>query len=112
MITAYKVLRVRRDGTIGSCFINRSATLPVGEWLKAEDHPTSGFAHKPGWHTCSTQSAPVMTHNAKARKENRYWFRVEIASYDENPRPPEQGGMCYRSFFMRIVEKLGPAFDE
>ena len=109
---AYKVLRIRQDGTLGSCFINRKARLPMGVVLEAEDHPTSGFGHKPGWHTCSTMSAPVMTHNAKAKLENRHWFEVDIEDVIENPRPPQQGGMCYRSQRMTIVRgPLAPAFE-
>ena len=47
---AYKLLRIRKDGSIGPLFINQKQRVPIGEWLDAEDHPTSGFAHRPGWH--------------------------------------------------------------
>lgn len=34
MIT-YKLFRQRKDGTLGSLFINRKARLPEGVWLQA-----------------------------------------------------------------------------
>ena len=49
-ITAYKLFRVRKDGTLGPLFINRRQVVPIGEWLTAEEHRTKGFAFRPGWH--------------------------------------------------------------
>ena len=45
---AYKLFRVRRDGSLGSLFINKSAILPMNKWIVAEDHKTKGYKHRPG----------------------------------------------------------------
>lgn len=49
-ITAYKLFRVGKDGTIGPLFINRKLVVVPGQWMEAESHPTKGFALRPGWH--------------------------------------------------------------
>jgi hypothetical protein len=56
MKIAYKLFRVRKDGTLGPLFINRPQRVPVGKALVAEDHPTKGFAFRPGWHVCATHT--------------------------------------------------------
>jgi len=43
----YKLFRVRRDGSLGSLFINRRVSLPPATWLIAESHPTKGLASLP-----------------------------------------------------------------
>jgi hypothetical protein len=40
---AYKLFRVRRDGSIGPLFINRNLRIPVGVPLPAEAHRTPKF---------------------------------------------------------------------
>lgn len=47
-IKGYKLLRLRKDGTLGPLFINARMRIPVGKWLKAESHPTKGYALRPG----------------------------------------------------------------
>ena len=85
----YKLFRVRRDNTLGTLFINRRQRLEVGETYQAEDHPTPGYAHRPGWHICSEKSAPHLS--TKGRK----WFLVEFSGYRNHPRPECQGGLCF-----------------
>ena len=46
---AYKLMRMRKDGTLGSLFINKSC-IPLGKWLEARS-PDKGYAHRPGWRT-------------------------------------------------------------
>jgi hypothetical protein len=55
---AYKLMKHRKDGTLGSLFIHRKAVIPVGVWLDAEDHPTKGYAHRVGWHCTFKPYAP------------------------------------------------------
>ena len=33
MVKAFKLLRMRRDGTIGSLFINRKQVIQLGVWM-------------------------------------------------------------------------------
>lgn len=99
--TAYKLFRLRKDGTLGPLFINRRQVVPVGKWLTAEEHPTAGFAFRPGWH-CTAQ--PVAPHLGKA---GRVWCRVEITGAEPFTRPEHQGGTWYLARRMRVVEVLG-----
>jgi len=97
---AYKLLRVRSDGTIGPLFINRKQIISVGEWMTAEDHPTKGYAHRPGWHACMDVMAPHL------RMGGRVWCEVEIDDYVELKRPKSQGTKWYLAKRMKIIRKL------
>jgi hypothetical protein len=97
-VITYKLFRVRKDGTIGSLFINRKDKLPLNKWLKAKNHPTKGFAERPFWHCTSKPKAPHLS--MKGRK----WYRVEIKSYTELKRPKNQGGIWYLAKQIRILE--------
>lgn len=97
---AYKLLRLRRDGSLGPLFINKAQVIPLGEWLEAEDHPTKGYARRPGWHVAPKPSAPHLS--AKGRR----WMKVEIEDFDELPRPQSQGGMWFIAKRMRVLEQV------
>lgn len=97
---AYKLLRVRKDGSIGSLFINKRRKIPVGEWIEAEDHKTKGYAHRPGWHTTIEPNAPHLS------IKDRKWFEVEIEDWYELKRPESQGGTWYIANKMKIIKEL------
>lgn len=107
-ITGYKLFKVRANGTLGPLFINARQVVQVGEWLPAEDHPTKGFAHRPGWH-CTL--APVAPHLATEPKHGprRVWMRVEMAGVTKYNRPESQGGTWALATAIRV---LGPAEGE
>lgn len=94
---AYKLVRVRKDGTIGSLFINKKLVIPVGEWLPAEDIPTKGYAHRPGWHAAHLPYAPHLT------LKGRQWWKVEIRDYVGLVRPPSQGGVWWLAKWIKFV---------
>ena len=94
---AYKLFRERVNGSLGSLFINRRAVLPVGEWLRAEEHATKGFAFRPGWHCCKRENAPHLS------TKSRIWRRVEIEDFELVQRPENQGGLWYLAKRMRIL---------
>ena len=96
----YKLFRVRKDGSLGPLFINRKQRITVGEVLQAEDHPTKGFAHRPGWHICSEPIAPHLS------KKGRTWFRVEFWLAREHKRPESQGGLWYTADRMKVLEQI------
>lgn len=98
--TAYKLFRIRKDGTIGPLFIGARKRLPVGEWMDAEAIPTKGFAFRPGWH-CTAQ--PVAPHLSE---RGRKWYLVEIADYREIERPKAQGGKWFLANHLRIISEL------
>ena len=95
---AYKLIRKRKDGTLGPLFINRKQVIPFGEWLQAEAHRTKGYAFRPGWHTCAEPKAPHLT------EKGRVWVSVEIEDYEPFQRPEHQGGLWYLAQRMKVLE--------
>lgn len=96
---AYKLFRLRADGTIGPLFINRHQVIPLGEWLPAKPHPTKGYQFRPYWHVAPAPFAPHLS------LKNRIWMRVEIVNYHRFPRPHIQGGAWLLANWLRV---LGP----
>ena len=99
-IVAYKLVRRRRDGTLGPLFINKQQVVPIGRWLQAESHPTPGFKVRPGWHCTSKPVAPHLS------MKGRVWCKVEITHFTEFERPKAQGGLWYIAGRMRVLEVL------
>jgi len=98
----YKLMRKRRDGTLGPLFINRSMTVPVGKWMWAKENPTPGFAVRKGWHACVTPEAPHL-----AKGDDRVWCKVELYGYRFFERPAAQGGRWILANRMRVLEEIG-----
>lgn len=47
----YKLLEMNiKSGKLYPLFIGKDKAAEIGTWLPAEDIPTRGFAHRPGWH--------------------------------------------------------------
>lgn len=96
----YKLLRKRKDGTLGPLFINKKQIIPIGEWLNAESHPTKGYAFRPFWHCCSEPVAPHLS------TKNRVWCKAEIKQFKEFKRPTNQGGVWYLAEKIKIIKIL------
>jgi hypothetical protein len=94
---AYKLVRLRKNGTFGSLFIDRKKVLPVDVWMEAEDHPKKGYAHRPGWHVVDYTFAPQL------KLDGRVWVKVLIKDYTDLVRPELQGGLWHVSKWMKIV---------
>lgn len=103
---AYKLLKQRKDGSIGPLFINASMRIPVGVWLQAEDHPTKGFAHRPGFHCTLKPEAPHLKKNPKSALP-RVWAKVQVKDARKYNRPESQGGEWVLAQQMKVVEVLG-----
>lgn len=103
---AYKLLRRRKDRSLGSLFINRAAAIPINQWLRAQDHPTEGYAHRPGWHCFARPEAPHLS------IKEREWFTVEISDYISFKRPENQGGLWYLATWMKILDTTQLSFLE
>ena len=58
---AYKLFLVRKDGTIGSLFMNAKARLPMNQWMVAQYHEKKGFSPRPGWHCTYIPNAPHLS---------------------------------------------------
>ena len=96
----YKLFRKRKDGSYGPLFINRKLRLEKGVLYDAEDHPTPGYAYRPGWHICSAKHAPHLT------EKGRVWCKVEFDHKQTLQRPENQGGIWYLGHTLRILEEL------
>ena len=101
---AYKLIRVRKDGTLGPLFINRAQVIPTGKWLTAEDHHTPGYARRPGWHAAADPIAPHLKTKLKSG-EHREWYEVEITGAVPIKRPACQGTTWYVAKRMRVLKR-------
>jgi len=97
---AYKLLTKRKDGTLGPLFINRKQRIYQGIWMDAEDHPTKGYARRPGWHVCMDVMAPHLS------MKGRIWCEVEIEDWVELKRPECQGTKWLIGNRMMIIKEL------
>lgn len=98
MRSAYKLLKLRKNGTLGSLFINRRRVIPTNVWLRAENHPTTGFSVRPGWHVTEKPVTPHLS------MKGRIWREVEIKDYKALPRPESQGGMWWIAKWIKVKE--------
>ena len=102
---AYKLFKQRRDGTLGPLFINAGQRIELGRWLAAEDHPTKGFAHRPGWHCCLKPEAPHLSMHPKGQSK-RVWCLVEVEGVRFYSRPESQGGRWVLADHLKVITKL------
>ena len=94
----YKLFRLRRDGTLGPLFINRSQRIALGVRYRAQAHRTAGYAFRPGWHICaSVDGAPHLS------KRGRVWCEVSFSDATRILRPPSQGGLWYLARYMTVL---------
>lgn len=98
----YKLVRKLQDGTLRPLFIERTRTLPIGRWIDANDVPTKGYAHRPGWHILAKPHAPHLS------KRGRVWIEVEFDAHKATThlRPASQGGTWYTAPLMRIRREV------
>ena len=83
----YKLLEMDvRTGSLYPLFIGKDRITAVGVWLPAEDIPTRGFSHRPGWHVnVSYPFAPQLLDRSgryASRRGNhfkRVWCEVSYA---------------------------------
>lgn len=98
----YKLFRQRRDGTLGPLFINKRQVIRIGEKLPAEDVPTKGYAHRPGWHLALSPVAPHLS------TKGRVWAKVEYGEAYTHKRPRNQGGVWIIANWIRVIEVIQP----
>ena len=103
---AWKLFRVRKDGTLGTLFVGRGEIIPFNVWLSARfDLPHKGLAYRPGWHCCSSPVAPHLKLMLKSG-EKRVWCHVEIEDFKKHQRPDCQGGLWFTANRLKVVEVL------
>ena len=97
---AYKLMRLRKDGSLGSLFINRKNIIHINEWLEAESHKTNGFFYRPFWHCTTLPEAPHLS------IKNRVWVEVEVDNFKLYERPKKQGGIWILAEKMKVNKIL------
>jgi hypothetical protein len=101
MRKAYKLFRIRKDGSLGPLFIHQRLRIPIGEWLEREiGHHKRGFTYRPGWHCAPKPIAPHLT------VKGRVWAQVEIRDFQTLVRPQIQGGAWYLAKHMRVIKLI------
>lgn len=96
---AYKLLRQRKDGTLGPLFINAKQRIPIGKWLVAETcHHKKGFAYRPGWHFTFKPYAPHLSN------KGRVWCKIEAKNFKKYERPECQGGIWGIAKNMKVIK--------
>ena len=101
---AYKLLRRKKDGSLGPLFVGRASRLSFGVTYEARsDLPHPGLAHRPGFHCCAEPKAPHIKRVLK-NGERRVWCEVRIYGVTRHDRPECQGGVWYTALHMEIVK--------
>lgn len=100
MIRAFKLLRKRKDGSLGPLFINKRQIITPGVWMDAEAHRTKGFAFRPGWHCAPAPFAPHLS------LKGRVWCAVLIDDFRELVRPDIQGGAWLLANRMCVIGEI------
>lgn len=95
----YKLFRVRKDGSLGPLFINARKRIELGTWYEAENHPTRGYAHRPGWHSGLAPKADHLT------EKGRTWVECQVT--DREYTLQRDGFMFDRSGDMRQIPYNG-----
>jgi hypothetical protein len=97
----YKLFTIRKDGSLGSLFINKRQRLELNKRYTSKNYPTKGFAVRAGWHICKEPRAPHLS------TKGRRWYVVEFSgSITEYKRPESQGGVWYTSRYIKILRAL------
>ena len=88
----YKLFEMDTEGNLYPLFIGKKEIVPIGQWIKAQNLPTKGYAARPGWHLGQICSAPWLmgadgTYKSQRGKSwKRVWCEVEYnASIDYTP---------------------------
>jgi len=102
--SAYKLLRLRKDGSLGPLFVGRRLRMEVGQEYRARtDLPHPGLAHRPGFHCCAAPRAPHIRLRLRSG-EVRVWCEVSLSGWiNEHRRPDCQGGLWFTAEKMKIV---------
>jgi len=100
---AYKLMKQRKNGTLGSLFIDAKKVYELGIWMNAEFIPTKGFAERFGWHCCFTPNAPHLK-EVLLSGEKRVWVEVEVEGIKTYDRPESQGGAWILADKMKIIK--------
>jgi len=97
---SYKLVKQRKDGSLGSLFVDASRKLPIGEWMEAINHRPRKLKERKGWHCLTSPHAPHLG------TRGRVWVEVECEDFTIMQRPEIQGGVWLLANRMRIIKAL------
>jgi hypothetical protein len=97
---AYKLFRVRSNGTIGSLFIDKHMVVPLNRMMVAQAHPTPGFTFRKGFHCCPKPHLPHLS--TKGRK----WYVVEMYGVSILRRHKRFGAIWYIAQKMTVLHPV------
>lgn len=100
-MVAYKLVNQRKDKSLGPLFINRRLRYKMNTWHEAENHPTKGYASRPGFHCTLKPHAPHLKN-----KPNRVWVKCLVEDYTTFNRPENQGGTWLIANKIKPIELL------
>lgn len=91
----YKLFEMNKKGELFPLFIDKNTVQPMNKWIKAEYHPTKGFAPRGGWHLgADVPDAPWLKsydgtetgyYKPRWKAGKRVWCEVEYnANHDYN----------------------------
>jgi hypothetical protein len=85
-ITAYKLFRVLKSkpGEIFPTQVDKTTSVPIGQWIPAKYVPTKGYAKRPGWHAGMLPMAPQMRSRAGKIQDQYVWAEVQMEADKHN----------------------------
>ena len=111
----YKKVRILKNGECYPLFIDKRRSFKFGSWMKAEFHPTNGFAPRSlgkdangeeigGWHCCFKPEAPHLA-DVLSSGEKRVWIKCEAKGIEHKySRPEGQGGAWLLVAWLKPLE--------
>ena len=100
VIFAFKLFRIRKEGSIGSLFVEPTARHPIGTWIPAKAHSHKKLKFRKGWHALIHPNAPHLS------KKNRAWYIVMVDNYEVIDRPKNHGGKWVIAQKLNIIGRL------
>lgn len=77
----FKCFEMDTQGNLYALFIDKNTIMPIGEWIKAEIHPTKGYSFRPGLHIGEIPDCPWIkaydgSDNGYYKGRRKGWKRV------------------------------------
>lgn len=101
----YKLFECDTEGNLYPLFLDKNTVYNIGEWIKAEEHYSNKFAHRPGLHCGIIPAAPwLMSYGEngngyyKGRRKGwkRVWAEVECnVTVDYNDEVAKLKKKCF-----------------
>ena len=97
---AYKIFKVRKDGSLGSLYCDTKAKYYLDKWYRSSPYYHPKLKFRPGFHATLKPYAPHIK-----IKKNRAWYKIDVEDYTFFDRPACQGGKWLVCKKMKILEE-------